>query len=301
MICSFENLTMTLENSGVTGDFKNTADTGLIMSSTRWLVDHYKAKEKYRLQMVEDLGLQPGNFVLDVGSGPGLWSNELAKKVAPNGKIIGIDLSVDALNYAKSNLENYPHQDIIEYAQADFFNMPYPDETFDFVFCANSQMYFTDAQKEQLLKEQKRVVKTGGKIASKEYDGETIILYPIPPELWLKMKNAVGQVLVERAEKDYYDEYVARKGRTLFFNLGLKDIATIPYPVQMFAPLSSPQKNYITQESQWFIKTASPYLSKAEIQQLESYFDPNSSEYILDKEDFSYLMVEFMSIGTKVA
>lgn len=292
---------MTLENSGVTGDFKNTADTGLIMSSTRWLVDHYKAKEKYRLQMVEDLGLQPGNFVLDVGSGPGLWSNELAKKVAPNGKIIGIDLSVDALNYAKSNLENYPHQDIIEYAQADFFNMPYPDETFDFVFCANSQMYFTDAQKEQLLKEQKRVVKTGGKIASKEYDGETIILYPIPPELWLKMKNAVGQVLVERAEKDYYDEYVARKGRTLFFNLGLKDIATIPYPVQMFAPLSSPQKNYITQESQWFIKTASPYLSKAEIQQLESYFDPNSSEYILDKEDFSYLMVEFMSIGTKVA
>ena len=115
------------------------------------------------------------------------------------------------------------------------------------------------------------------------------------------MKNAVGQVLVERAEKDYYDEYVARKGRTLFFNLGLKDIATIPYPVQMFAPLSSHQKNYITEESQWFIKTASPYLSKSEIQQLESYFDPNSSEYILDKEDFSYLMVEFMSIGTKVA
>ncbi|MEI6442027.1 MAG: methyltransferase domain-containing protein [Nostocales cyanobacterium ELA583] len=292
---------MTLENLVTSGDFKNTADTGLIMSSTRWLVDHYKAKEKYRLQMVEDLGLQPGNCVLDVGSGPGLWSNELAKKVVPNGKIIGIDLSVDALNYAKSNLENYPHQDIIEYAQADFFNMPYPDETFDFVFCANSQMYFTDVQKEQLLKEQKRVVKTGGRIASKEYDGETIILYPIPPELWLKMKNAVGQVLVERAEKDYYDEYVARKGRTLFFNLGLKDIATIPYPVQMFAPLSSHQKNYITEESQWFIKTASPYLSKSEIQQLESYFDPNSSEYILDKEDFSYLMVEFMSIGTKVA
>ncbi|MFM7365183.1 MAG: methyltransferase domain-containing protein [Cuspidothrix sp.] len=292
---------MILENSVASGDFKNTADTGLIMSSTRWLVDHYKAKEKYRLQMIEDLGLKSGDFVLDVGSGPGLWSNELAKKVAPNGRVIGIDLSLDALNYAKSNLEDSDHQDIIEYAQADFFNMPYANETFDCVFCANSQMYFTDVQKEQLLKEQMRVVKTGGRIASKEYDGETIILYPIPPELWLKLKNAVCQVLYQRAEKDYYDEYVARKERTLFFNLGLTDIATIPYPVQMFAPLSSHQKNYISQESQWFIKTASPYLSQSEIQQLESYFDANSSEYILDKQDFSYLMVEFMSIGTKTA
>jgi ubiquinone/menaquinone biosynthesis C-methylase UbiE len=292
---------MILENSVASGDFKNTADTGLIMSSTRWLVDHYKAKEKYRLQMVEDLNLQPGSIVLDVGTGPGLWSNQLAQKVTPHGKIIGIDLSLDALNYAKSNLENYDHQDIIEYAQADFFNMPYADETFDFVFCANSQMYFTDDQKEQLLKEQKRVLKIGGRIASKEYDGETIILYPIPTELWFKLKNAVCQVLFARAEKDYYDEYVARKERTLFFKIGLKDIATIAYPVQMFAPLSSHQKNYIAQESQWFIKTASPYLTQSEILQLEAYFDPNSREYILDKEDFSYLMVEFMSIGTKTA
>ncbi|MGI8504652.1 MAG: class I SAM-dependent methyltransferase [Hassallia sp.] len=280
-------------------DFKNKADTGLIMSSTRWLIDHYKAKEKYRHEMVKDLDLKSGDIVLDVGSGPGLWSNNLAEKVAPNGRIIGIDYSIDAISCAQRNLESYPYKDIIEYSQADFFNIPYPDETFDVVFCSNSLMYFTDSQKEQLLKEQKRVVKKGGRIVSKEYDGETIIIYPIMEELWLKLKNAVAQVLSKRPLEEYYDEYVARKIRKLFLDSQLNNIVTIPYPIQMFSPLSSHQKNYITEESQWFIKTAFPYLSKSEVSQLESFFDSNSSEYILDREDFSYLVVEFMTIGTK--
>lgn len=282
-------------------DFKNQSDSGLIMSSTRWLIDHYKAKEKYRHQMVEDLDLKPGDIVLDVGSGPGLWSNRLAEKIAPNGCIIGIDYSTDAIRNAKKNLENSPYQNIIKYSQADFFNIPYPDETFDLVFCSNSLMYFPDLMKEKLLKEQKRVVKKGGRIVSKEYDGETIIVSPIPPELWLKLKNAVAQVLSTRPPEEYYDEYVARNVRKLFLDAELKNIVTIPYPVQMFAPLSSHQKNYITEESQWFIKTAFSHLSKSEVSLLESFFDSSSSQYILDREDFSYFQVEFMTIGTKTS
>ncbi len=280
-------------------DFNNLSDMGMIMSSVKWLIDHYKAKEKYRLQMVEDLDLKPGYRVLDVGSGPGLWSNQLAQKVAPNGLIVGIDCSQEAISHAENELKKSPYREIVEYRQANFFNIPFPAETFDVVFCSNALMYFPDEVKTQTLQEQKRVLKVGGRMVSKEYDGETIIVFPIPPELWLKLKNAVAQVLSERAKEEYYDEYVARKVRQLFLDLGLESIVTIPYPVQMFSPLSSTQKNYITEESQWLIKTASPYLSQLEVSQLEAYFDSASAEYILDRADFSYLMVEFMSMGTK--
>ena len=127
-------------------DFENKADTGLIMSSNRWLIDHYKAKEKYREQMVEDLDLKPGDIVLDVASGPGLWSNLLAAKVAPHGRVFGIDCSVEAISYAEKNLEKSPYQNLITYSQADFFNLPYSDATFDLAFCGNTLMYFPDSR-----------------------------------------------------------------------------------------------------------------------------------------------------------
>ncbi|MBO3459764.1 MAG: class I SAM-dependent methyltransferase [Aetokthonos hydrillicola CCALA 1050] len=106
--------------------------------------------------------------------------------------MIGIDYSIDPISYAQNNLEKSLYKDLIEYSQADFFNIPYSNETFDFVFCSNSLMYLTDLKKKKLINEQKRVVKKSGRITSKEYDGETIILYPIPPELWLKLKNAIA-------------------------------------------------------------------------------------------------------------
>uniref|UniRef100_UPI001ABB937D hypothetical protein n=1 Tax=Aetokthonos hydrillicola TaxID=1550245 RepID=UPI001ABB937D len=67
-----------------------------------------------------------------------------------------------------------------------------------------------------------------------------------------------------RLNRAVLDEYVARKMRNLCFDIGLKNIVTLPYPIQMFSPLSSHQKNYIAEESQWFIKTAHPYLSQTE-------------------------------------
>ena len=111
------------------------------------------------------------------------------------------------------------------------------------------------------------------------------------------MKSGVAQALANRTVEEYYDEYVARKIPKIFLSLGLKNISTIPYPIQIFSPLSSHQINYITEESRWLIKTATPYLTSTEISKLESFFDPNSTNYILNREDFSYFLVEFMSIG----
>jgi ubiquinone/menaquinone biosynthesis C-methylase UbiE len=267
------------------------------MSSIDWLIDHFKAKEEYRLHMIQELNLKPGDIVLDVGSGPGLWSEKLAEKVAPNGKVIGLDLSADAIAYSRQKVKKLTYKNLIEYVQGNFFEIPYEQGTFDITFCSNALMYFNDDQKVKIISEMKRVTRKGGKVISKEYDGEAIIVYPLPPERWLKLKSLVAQVLTETTSNNYYDEYVARKGRKLFIESGLTGLTSVPYVIQMGFPLSISAKHYITKECRWLIRTASPYLKPEEIEEFYAYFDVDSPQYILDREDFFYSNIEFMLTG----
>jgi hypothetical protein len=45
------------------------------------------------------------------------------------------------------------------------------------------------------------------------------------------------------------------------------------------------------------IRTASPYLKPEEIEEFYAYFDVDSPQYILDREDFFYSNIEFMLTG----
>ena len=70
---------------------------GLELSSVEWLLDHHRAKELQRLQMVEDLRFRPGDVVLDSACGPGFWARMFAERVLPTGRVVGLDFSEPAI------------------------------------------------------------------------------------------------------------------------------------------------------------------------------------------------------------
>jgi len=87
------------------------------------------------------LALRPGENVLDIGCGGGETALELARLVAPNGTVVGVDLSAAVLAFAQRTGRGY---DRVRFVQADAEVYPFEPASFDAGFSRFGVMFFAD-------------------------------------------------------------------------------------------------------------------------------------------------------------
>lgn len=103
---------------------------------------------------------QPGETLVDLGSGRGLDVLKSARIVGPSGKAIGIDMTPSMLEVARSNAEKLRLTNA-EFIQAEIESLPLPDSSVDVVISNCTINHATD--KARVYAEIFRILKPGGR------------------------------------------------------------------------------------------------------------------------------------------
>jgi len=117
---------------------------------------------RYGRRSVERLQLTPGQRVLDVCCGSGASAIPAAEIVGSTGSVVGVDLADNLLALARNKAKERDLTNI-EFRHSDMTQLPFDEGSFDVVVCVFGIFFVPDM--EAALRELKRVVRAGGKLA----------------------------------------------------------------------------------------------------------------------------------------
>ena len=143
--------------------------------------------------------LQPGQTVLDLGSGGGIDVLISARRVGPTGKVYGLDMTDEMLALARENQRKAGVTNV-EFLKGRIEAIPLPDQSVD-VIISNCVINLS-VDKDAVLREAFRVLKPGGRFAV----SDVVIRGEVPAEVRRSMELWVG--CVAGALRD--DEYASK-------------------------------------------------------------------------------------------
>lgn len=134
-----------------------------------WLEREEREKEERTSLLIEELDLKPGMVVADVGAGSGYLSRHMATRVAPDGRILAIDIQPEMLELLRKTAEDPRYKNIEPMAGA-VDDTRLPAGTVDLAIMVD--VYHELEYPFEVLDSIVRALKPGGRVAFVEYRGE---------------------------------------------------------------------------------------------------------------------------------
>ncbi|MGC1769886.1 MAG: arsenite methyltransferase, partial [Candidatus Acidiferrales bacterium] len=146
--------------------------------------------------------LNPGETVLDLGSGGGIDVLLSAKRVGPTGKAYGLDMTDDMLALAREN-QRKAGANNVEFLKGEIENIPLPENSVDVVI--SNCVINLSADKDRVLRETFRVLRPGGRFAV----SDVVVRGEVPADVRRNVELWVGCVAGAMEESEYRTKLAA--------------------------------------------------------------------------------------------
>ena len=147
-------------------------------ASLAWLLDN-PAGRRRALHILERVGIQDGEHVLELGPGPGVFTVEAARRVGPEGRLVAVDIQPEMIAMVEKRVRESGLTNV-ELHVADACTLPLDDGNLDRAFLVTVLPEIPDQAR--ALAELQRVLRPGGWLSISEhfmdpdypFQGETI-------------------------------------------------------------------------------------------------------------------------------
>lgn len=178
-------------------------------------LDEYHFEKLHHLPRLIDFSGYRGRRVLEVGCGAG---TDLVRFARGGAIVTGVDLSASAIALAR---ENFRQQELeADLREADGEHLPFPDDSFDFVYAHGVVQYTADDR--ALVDECRRVLKPGGEAVFQVYNRVS----------WLNALSHLMKVPLEHEDAPVLKKYSAAEFRDLLRDFGDVRIVEERFPVK---------------------------------------------------------------------
>ena len=156
-----------------------------------------KPREQRRLSLmnrllnescIRELALEGGEAVLDVGSGLGQFTRELARAAGPEGRVVGIEGDPKQLAAARRLAGAEGEADGVEWRRGDVRSLPLARGEWGRFDVAHARFVLEHVgEPERVVEQMVRAVRRGGRVVLSDDDHQVLRLWPEPPgldELW---------------------------------------------------------------------------------------------------------------------